>query len=236
MRSPDDANSGISLTRQRPTNPRRPRRPDRAGPRNDQQSDRGHPPASATQAPPQPLSRTIRRTHEVRNCRPIARHFRDQPLPPIWNVPERHIACRSISRGGPMLWAPPIEMPELDRVTVGRRDVGMGAIRGGRWTLGSCNSITRRRCAACGMVPISIPYMRDQDRQDGGSDAQRTAEHLVQRSSLRVRPLLRRTSPERNIARCVQDPVAGDPRVNIQKSKGGEAKPYQIRQVLKAID
>jgi len=31
-------------------------------------------------------------------------------------------------------------------------------------------------------------------------------------------------------------PWAGDPRVNIQKSKGGEAKPYQVRQVLKAID
>ena len=33
-----------------------------------------------------------------------------------------------------------------------------------------------------------------------------------------------------------QTPWAGDPRVNIQKSKGGEAKPYQVRQVLKAID
>lgn len=31
-------------------------------------------------------------------------------------------------------------------------------------------------------------------------------------------------------------PWAGDPRVNIQKSKGGDAKPYQVRQVLKAID
>lgn len=30
-------------------------------------------------------------------------------------------------------------------------------------------------------------------------------------------------------------PWAGDPRVNIQ-NKGGEAKPYQVRQVLKAID
>jgi hypothetical protein len=28
----------------------------------------------------------------------------------------------------------------------------------------------------------------------------------------------------------------GGPRVNIQKSKGGKAKPYQVRQVLKAID
>lgn len=31
-------------------------------------------------------------------------------------------------------------------------------------------------------------------------------------------------------------PWPGDPRVNIQRSKGGEAKPYQVRQVLKAID
>ena len=31
-------------------------------------------------------------------------------------------------------------------------------------------------------------------------------------------------------------PWAGDPRVNIQKSKDGKAKPYQVRQVLKAID
>jgi len=31
-------------------------------------------------------------------------------------------------------------------------------------------------------------------------------------------------------------PWPGDPRVNIQKSNGGKAKPYQVRQVLKAID
>jgi len=30
-------------------------------------------------------------------------------------------------------------------------------------------------------------------------------------------------------------PWPGDPRVNIQRSKGGGAKPYQVRQVLKAI-
>lgn len=30
-------------------------------------------------------------------------------------------------------------------------------------------------------------------------------------------------------------PWAGDPRVNIQKSKNGKAKPYQVKQVLKAI-
>lgn len=31
-------------------------------------------------------------------------------------------------------------------------------------------------------------------------------------------------------------PWPGDPRVNIQKGKGGEAKVYQVRQVLAAID
>ena len=31
-------------------------------------------------------------------------------------------------------------------------------------------------------------------------------------------------------------PWPGDPRVNLQKSKNGEAKPYQVRQVLDAID
>lgn len=31
-------------------------------------------------------------------------------------------------------------------------------------------------------------------------------------------------------------PWQGDPRVNIQKARGGGAKPYQVRQVLKAID
>ena len=31
-------------------------------------------------------------------------------------------------------------------------------------------------------------------------------------------------------------PWPGDPRVNIQKSKGGTAKPYQVRQVLNAVD
>ena len=41
--------------------------------------------------------------------------------------------------------------------------------------------------------------------------------------------------------RRVQDavfktPWPGDPRVNIQRSRGGEAKPYRVRQVRKAIE
>ncbi|GAA4180123.1 toxin HicA [Gryllotalpicola koreensis] len=31
-------------------------------------------------------------------------------------------------------------------------------------------------------------------------------------------------------------PWPGDPRVNIQRGEGGRAKPYQVRQVLAAID
>jgi hypothetical protein len=31
-------------------------------------------------------------------------------------------------------------------------------------------------------------------------------------------------------------PWAGDPRINLQPSPGGKAKPYQIRQALQAID
>jgi hypothetical protein len=31
-------------------------------------------------------------------------------------------------------------------------------------------------------------------------------------------------------------PWAGDPRVNMQKDKGGKAKSYQVQQLLKAID
>ena len=31
-------------------------------------------------------------------------------------------------------------------------------------------------------------------------------------------------------------PWAGDPRINIQRDKGGKAKGYQVRQVIQAID
>ena len=31
-------------------------------------------------------------------------------------------------------------------------------------------------------------------------------------------------------------PWLGDPRVNIQKAKNGQAKPYQVRQVLSAVE
>ena len=31
-------------------------------------------------------------------------------------------------------------------------------------------------------------------------------------------------------------PWPGDPRINLQEARGGGAKPYQVRQLLKAID
>ncbi|GAA2175623.1 hypothetical protein GCM10009846_26230 [Agrococcus versicolor] len=36
--------------------------------------------------------------------------------------------------------------------------------------------------------------------------------------------------------RVYRTPWRGDPRVNIQRSKDGSAKPYQVKQVLWAID
>lgn len=36
--------------------------------------------------------------------------------------------------------------------------------------------------------------------------------------------------------RIYKTPWPGDPRVNIQECKNGKAKPYQVRQVLNAID
>ena len=36
--------------------------------------------------------------------------------------------------------------------------------------------------------------------------------------------------------RVYRTPWPGDPRVNVQEGKGGKAKAYQVRQVLRAID
>jgi hypothetical protein len=50
-----------------------------------------------------------------------------------------------------------------------------------------------------------------------------------------VRALLRPAKNQWWIALGVPDPWPGDPRVNIQNDTG-KAKPYQVRQVLAAID
>lgn len=36
--------------------------------------------------------------------------------------------------------------------------------------------------------------------------------------------------------RVFKTPWPGDPRVNLQEGKGGEAKPYQVRQLLQSVD
>jgi hypothetical protein len=36
--------------------------------------------------------------------------------------------------------------------------------------------------------------------------------------------------------RIYKTPWPGDPRVNLQRGKNGKAKPYQVRQVVQAID
>jgi hypothetical protein len=42
---------------------------------------------------------------------------------------------------------------------------------------------------------------------------------------------------QRGTSHCVYKmPWQGDPRVNIQKDKGGKAKAYQVKQVLQAAD
>lgn len=66
-------------------------------------------------------------------------------------------------------------------------------------------------------------------------DAQRSAEHRLQRPPQSLRALLRAASENGFFACGVQDPWPGDPRVNILNDKG-KAKAYQVRQVLKAID
>ncbi|MFV2142771.1 hypothetical protein [Isoptericola sp. G70] len=50
-----------------------------------------------------------------------------------------------------------------------------------------------------------------------------------------MRALLRRAAAARLVPPRLQDILAGRPRVNIQNSKG-QAKAYQVRQVLEAIN
>ncbi|WP_402372063.1 hypothetical protein [Isoptericola rhizosphaerae] len=50
-----------------------------------------------------------------------------------------------------------------------------------------------------------------------------------------MRALLRRAAAARLVPPRLQDTLAGRPRVNIQNSKG-QAKAYQVRQVLEAIN
>jgi hypothetical protein len=75
-----------------------------------------------------------------------------------------------------------------------------------------------------------------QDRQNRGRNAQRTAEHLLN-DLLAVCVHFFGPPRQSGTSHAVfKTPWPGDPRVNIQRSRSGEAKPYQVRQVLKAIE
>lgn len=67
--------------------------------------------------------------------------------------------------------------------------------------------------------------MRDAPQNVAYSDLYRVCVHHF------GEPRQRRTSHA-----VFKTPWPGDPRVNVQAAKGGKAKPYQVRQVLKAID
>ncbi|MEU5843644.1 toxin HicA [Rhodococcus sp. NPDC047139] len=54
-------------------------------------------------------------------------------------------------------------------------------------------------------------------------------------AALTVRADLRAAAATGNQPCSVPDAVAGRPRVNIHRGKNGEAKPYQVKQVLAAI-
>ena len=57
----------------------------------------------------------------------------------------------------------------------------------------------------------------------------------VSRSAEGLHALLRQTPSGEDLARQVRNPLAAEPYVNIQ-NKNGQAKPYQVKQVLAAID
>jgi hypothetical protein len=85
-------------------------------------------------------------------------------------------------------------------------------------------------------VPRAVPLTDANSSQDRRRDAGEPEEHQLRRFGQGVRALLRPAKNQSWIALGVPDPVApGDPRVNIQNDKG-KAKPYQVRQVLAAID
>lgn len=66
--------------------------------------------------------------------------------------------------------------------------------------------------------------MRSNPNSVGFSDALRVAEYYF--GELRI-------SSSHHIFKT---PWAGDPRINLQETKGGGAKPYQVRQLLAAMD
>lgn len=72
-----------------------------------------------------------------------------------------------------------------------------------------------------------VAEMRDNPRSVGFSDALKVADHYFRQFG---EP---RISGSHHIYKT---PWAGDPRINLQEDKSGDAKPYQVRQVVAAID
>jgi hypothetical protein len=70
-----------------------------------------------------------------------------------------------------------------------------------------------------------LAEMRDNPQSVSFSDALRVAEHYF------GEPRVSGGSHH-----VFKTPWPGDPRINLQKAKGGDAKPYQVRQLLAAID
>jgi hypothetical protein len=66
--------------------------------------------------------------------------------------------------------------------------------------------------------------MRDGSRSIAFSDALKVADHYFGKPRIHGSHHVYKT------------PWAGDPRINLQKGNGGDAKPYQVRQVVAAID
>jgi hypothetical protein len=71
--------------------------------------------------------------------------------------------------------------------------------------------------------------------EDRGRTAELADQRALRRSAEGLHALLRQAPSGEDLAREVRDAWAGEPYVNIQ-NKNGQAKPYQVKQVLAAID
>jgi len=112
-------------------------------------------------------------------------------------------------------------------------------IRGMTQGLFRPTSSLRGSSRGCSVV-LPVVLSRSAKRcQDSRSDAKQLQEHQVPGPPKSLHRLLRRAPNHRWLIRRIQDalkmPWAGDPRVNIQDDKG-KARPYQVLQVLAAID
>ena len=76
-------------------------------------------------------------------------------------------------------------------------------------------------------IEKQVAAMRDNPSSVSFSDALRVADHYFREFG---EP---RISGSHHIYKT---PWAGDPRINLQKDKSGDAKPYQVRQIISAID